>query len=94
MYGDFFQLTTAIKEYLAAGNPGELFVKILDRMEDDFEQRLVERYYVRTEVSFKCPCITSIGVNVLSRPQLKRTATQFSLFYLLPLLIGTLSLYI
>ncbi|XP_022088563.1 uncharacterized protein LOC110978130 isoform X2 [Acanthaster planci] len=43
MYGNFFQLTTAIKGYLAAGNPGELFVKILDRMENDFEQSIVER---------------------------------------------------
>ncbi|XP_038058559.1 uncharacterized protein LOC119729838 [Patiria miniata] len=42
MYGNFFQLTTAIKEYLAASNPGELFVKILDRMEKDFEQSIVE----------------------------------------------------
>ncbi|XP_022091330.1 uncharacterized protein LOC110979639 [Acanthaster planci] len=43
MYGNFFQLTTAIREYLAAGNPGELFVKILDRFEDDFERGIVER---------------------------------------------------
>ncbi|XP_038072011.1 uncharacterized protein LOC119740704 [Patiria miniata] len=43
MYGSFFQLTTAIKEYLAAGSPGELFVKILDRFQDDFEQGIVER---------------------------------------------------
>ena len=44
MYGNFFQLTTAIKGYLAASNPGELFVKILDRMENDFEQSIVERF--------------------------------------------------
>lgn len=37
IYGDFFQLTGAIKSYLEAQDPGQLFVKVLERLESDFE---------------------------------------------------------
>ncbi|XP_072039857.1 uncharacterized protein [Amphiura filiformis] len=37
MYGSFEQLTTAIKSYLTADDPGTLFVKILERLEADFD---------------------------------------------------------
>ncbi|XP_071959587.1 uncharacterized protein [Antedon mediterranea] len=43
MYGEFFQLTSAIKSYLSADSPGELFVKILERLENDFETGSFER---------------------------------------------------
>ncbi|XP_071484949.1 uncharacterized protein [Diadema antillarum] len=43
IYGSFNQLTTAIKSYLAADNPGKLFGKILERMEDDFEKGSLSR---------------------------------------------------
>ena len=43
MYGSFFQLTKAIQSYLAADDPGELFVKILERLEDDFDNGAVSR---------------------------------------------------
>ncbi|XP_063951363.1 uncharacterized protein LOC129253865 [Lytechinus pictus] len=43
MYGSFSQLTTAIKSYLAADDPGALFVKILQRLENDFETGAVSR---------------------------------------------------
>ena len=36
VYGSFRTLTQKIQEYLQADNPGDLFAKILERMEDDF----------------------------------------------------------
>ena len=43
VYGVFEQLTTAIKSYLTAENPGALFGKILERLEADFENGEVSR---------------------------------------------------
>ncbi|XP_033745872.1 LOW QUALITY PROTEIN: uncharacterized protein LOC117331312 [Pecten maximus] len=37
VYGSFRTLTQKIQEYLLAGNPGDLFAKILERLEGDFE---------------------------------------------------------
>ena len=37
MFGSYEQLTSAIKTYLLAKDPDELFVKILERLESDFE---------------------------------------------------------
>ncbi|KAJ8300745.1 hypothetical protein KUTeg_022264 [Tegillarca granosa] len=37
VYGSFSKLTRKIEEYLTASNPGDLFAKILDRLETDFE---------------------------------------------------------
>ncbi|XP_071504967.1 uncharacterized protein [Diadema antillarum] len=37
IYGYFFKLTDAIRRYLEASDPGELFVKVLERLEADFE---------------------------------------------------------
>ena len=44
MYGSFHQLTKAIQSYLAADDPGKLFVKILERLEEDFDNGAVSRY--------------------------------------------------
>ncbi|XP_060078987.1 uncharacterized protein LOC132558436 [Ylistrum balloti] len=38
VYGSFRTLTQKIQEYLLAGNPGDLFAKILERLEGDFEE--------------------------------------------------------
>ncbi|XP_041471148.1 TPR repeat-containing protein DDB_G0287407-like [Lytechinus variegatus] len=38
VYGSFYQLTSSIKNYLEAQDPGQLFVKVLERLESDFEQ--------------------------------------------------------
>ena len=38
MYGSFRQLSAKIREYLSADNPGDLFAKILERLEEDFEK--------------------------------------------------------
>ena len=38
MYGSFRTLTEKIDDYLTADNAGDLFAKILSRLEDDFEQ--------------------------------------------------------
>ena len=43
MYGSFEQLTTAIKSYLQAEDPGKLFVKILERLEADFDHGAASR---------------------------------------------------
>ncbi|XP_033109970.1 uncharacterized protein LOC117111193 [Anneissia japonica] len=43
MYGSFYQLTNAIETYLRADDPGKLFVKILERLETDFESGSYER---------------------------------------------------
>lgn len=43
MYGSFEQLTNAIRSYLTAEDPGKLFVKILERLETDFENGSVSR---------------------------------------------------
>ncbi|XP_030831949.1 TPR repeat-containing protein DDB_G0287407 [Strongylocentrotus purpuratus] len=43
VYGDFFKLTPAIKSYLTAEDPGALFVKVLQRLENDFEKGAVCR---------------------------------------------------
>lgn len=43
MYGSFSQLTTAIKSYLTADDPGALFGKILERLEADFEKGDISR---------------------------------------------------
>ncbi|XP_041454385.1 uncharacterized protein LOC121407396 [Lytechinus variegatus] len=43
VYGNFFQLTTAINSYLTAEDPGALFVKVLQRLENDFEKGAVCR---------------------------------------------------
>ena len=43
MYGVFEHLTTAIKSYLTADNPGALFGKILQRLEKDFENGDISR---------------------------------------------------
>ena len=37
MFGSFSQLTQKIRDYLTARDPGDLFQKILARLEDDFE---------------------------------------------------------
>ncbi|XP_072040846.1 uncharacterized protein [Amphiura filiformis] len=37
VFGSFEHLTNAIKDYVKAKDPGELFVKILERLESDFE---------------------------------------------------------
>ena len=37
MYGSFRTLTDKIKDYLTADSPGDLFAKILERLELDFE---------------------------------------------------------
>ena len=37
VFGSFEHLTDAVKEYVKAKDPGELFVKILERLEKDFE---------------------------------------------------------
>ena len=44
MYGSFRTLTDRIKEYLKADSPGDLFAKILERLEEDFEHGEYERY--------------------------------------------------
>eukprot|EP00057_Strongylocentrotus_purpuratus_P006384 XP_011660858.1 PREDICTED: uncharacterized protein LOC576310 isoform X1 [Strongylocentrotus purpuratus] len=38
VYGSFYELTAAIKTYLEAQDPGQLFVKVLERLESDFER--------------------------------------------------------
>ena len=38
MFGSFRKLTEKIREYLTADTPGELFAKILERLEEDFEK--------------------------------------------------------
>ena len=38
MYGNFRTLSKKITEYLTAESPGDLFEKILERLEGDFEQ--------------------------------------------------------
>lgn len=38
MYGSFRTLTAKIQEYLSADTPQDLFAKILDRLEEDFEK--------------------------------------------------------
>ena len=38
MFGNFRQLTSKISNYLTADSPGVLFEKILQRLEEDFEQ--------------------------------------------------------
>ncbi|XP_030833932.1 TPR repeat-containing protein DDB_G0287407 [Strongylocentrotus purpuratus] len=38
VYGSFYELTAAIKTYLQARDPGQLFVKVLERLESDFER--------------------------------------------------------
>lgn len=37
MYGSFRTLTNKILEYLSAESPQDLFAKILERLEDDYE---------------------------------------------------------
>ena len=44
MYGVYEKLTGAIKDYLAARDPGELYVKVLERLEADFEKGENGRY--------------------------------------------------
>jgi len=44
MYGSFRTLTDKIKDYLTASNPGDLFAKILERLEGDFEKGTNERF--------------------------------------------------
>ena len=43
MFGSYEQLTSAIQTYLLAKDPGELFVKILERLESDFESGVEAR---------------------------------------------------
>ena len=43
MFGSFRLLESKIKEYLSAGTPGDLFAKILERLEQDFETGQHER---------------------------------------------------
>ena len=38
MFGSFRKLTSKIQEYLTADTPGDLFAKILERLEQDFEK--------------------------------------------------------
>lgn len=38
MYGSFRTLSDKIQEYLTADTPGDLFAKILERLEGDFEK--------------------------------------------------------
>ena len=44
MYGNFRSLTAKIEEYLVADTPGDLFAKILERLEQDFESGLHNRF--------------------------------------------------
>ena len=44
MFGSFRLLTKKIEEYLTAETPGELFAKILERLEEDFEKGTHKRY--------------------------------------------------
>ena len=37
MYGNFRSLSSKITEYLTAESPGDLFEKILERLDEDFE---------------------------------------------------------
>ncbi|VDI39379.1 Hypothetical predicted protein [Mytilus galloprovincialis] len=46
IFGSFRQLTDKIKEYLSARNPQELFAKILERLEHDFETGTNSRKYL------------------------------------------------
>ncbi|XP_063416845.1 uncharacterized protein LOC134699089 isoform X1 [Mytilus trossulus] len=46
IFGSFRQLTDKIKEYLSARNPQELFAKILERLEHDFETGTNPRKYL------------------------------------------------
>ena len=52
VYGNFRKLTEKIQEYLQADSPGELFAKILERLEVDFEQgqqpRWVDKLHICT----------------------------------------------
>lgn len=43
MYGSFRTLTTKIQEYLSADSPQDLFAKILERLEGDFEKAQNDR---------------------------------------------------
>lgn len=47
MYGNFRLLTDKIKEYLTADTPKDLFAKILERLEEDFEKGDNARYFKR-----------------------------------------------
>lgn len=44
MFGNFRQLTSKIEEFLTADTPGDLFAKILERFETDFEHGQNERF--------------------------------------------------
>lgn len=44
MYGSFRTLTDKIRDYLTAANPGDLFAKILERLEGDFETGVSQRF--------------------------------------------------
>ncbi|KAL5013818.1 hypothetical protein ScPMuIL_008088 [Solemya velum] len=46
MYGSFGTLTAKIMEYLTATSPGDLFAKILERLEEDFEKGEEGREYL------------------------------------------------
>ena len=47
MYGNFRLLTDKIRGYLEAETPGDLFAKILERLEQDFETGLHTRFVFR-----------------------------------------------
>ncbi|XP_019626894.1 PREDICTED: uncharacterized protein LOC109471895 isoform X3 [Branchiostoma belcheri] len=52
LYGEFETVTTRIQHYLEAENPGVLFGKILERLENDFETGVnTRKYLVRLSTS-------------------------------------------
>ncbi len=54
VFGSYEQLTSAVKDYVKAKDPGELFVKILERLELDFESGPEARYVSHKVVLFHC----------------------------------------
>ncbi|XP_053394800.1 uncharacterized protein LOC123525710 isoform X2 [Mercenaria mercenaria] len=69
MYGSFRTLTDKIREYLTANSPDDLFAKILERLEQDFEQG--SNSSVIDVLNFTC----NEYPITLSRPDLVRDAT-------------------
>ncbi|XP_071959589.1 uncharacterized protein [Antedon mediterranea] len=82
MYGSFYQLTSAIKTYLLADNPGELFVKILERLENDFEVGSFERPGLVRDTTTAIWCSNKGMTEAELTEYLQVTSRVWSPFYL------------
>ncbi|XP_033109971.1 uncharacterized protein LOC117111194 [Anneissia japonica] len=82
IYGSFYQLTNAIKTYLRADDPGKLFVKILERLETDFESGPYERPGLVKDTTTAIWCSNNGMTEAELTEYLKVSSRIWSPFYL------------